>query len=177
MADEGGHPQVAADQVVAAAAHDEAARPARLAVAIDAAADLDGEHAEVGDELARGGEAVDVEDEGGEDGGGDGADARDGVEVVGPGAGRDRPQSAGFPGVFAGPGIAELSDLIAHQFLDGRPGQRGDRGAGVVEQGGDVPVGEVGDGGEVVGGGGGEAARRWGSGGRVREPSPGRGPW
>src|SRR5439155_24619842 len=79
---QGGHPQVAADQVVAALAHDVPMRPPRLPVAIDAAAHLDGEDAEVGDELAGGVEAVDVADAGGEDSGGEVADARDGSEVV-----------------------------------------------------------------------------------------------
>jgi len=153
---QGGHPQVAAHQVVAAPAHDVAARPARLAVAIDAAAHLDGERAEVGDELAGGVEAVDVEDEGGEDGGGDGADARDGVEVIGLRQAAIGPNQQVFQAFLPGVAIAELSDLIAQQFLGGRPGQRGDRGACVSEQRGDVLVGEVGDGGEIVFGRGGE---------------------
>jgi hypothetical protein len=52
-------------------AHDPAAWAACLAVAIDAAADLDGQDAQVGHQFAGRREAVDVEDEGGEDGGGD----------------------------------------------------------------------------------------------------------
>jgi hypothetical protein len=61
---QGGHPQVAAHQVVAAPAHDKTAGGAGLAIALDAAGDLDGQRAEEGDQLAGAGEAVDVHDEG-----------------------------------------------------------------------------------------------------------------
>src|SRR5205807_7869360 len=81
----GGHPQVAAHQVVAALTPDVAVGAPGLAVAIDAAGHLDGERAEGGDALVGGVEAVAVEDEGRPHGGGDGADARDGVEGRGPG--------------------------------------------------------------------------------------------
>src|SRR5712664_1651632 len=77
-----GHPEIAPYQVIAPWAHDVAARPAGLAVAIDAAADLEGQSAEVGDELVRRLEAVDVEDEGGEDGGRDVTDARDAIDLI-----------------------------------------------------------------------------------------------
>ena len=43
---------------------------------------FDGQDAEVSDQFAGGLEAIDVEDEGGEHGGGDIAEAGDGVEVV-----------------------------------------------------------------------------------------------
>src|SRR5207244_13443124 len=79
---EGCHPQIAAHQVVAAAAQDVAARPACLAVAINTAGDFDGQHPEVGDQLARRREAVDVQDEGREYGGGDCTDAGNAGELV-----------------------------------------------------------------------------------------------
>src|ERR1700722_7825213 len=79
------HPQVTPHQVVAALAHYVAAWPAWLAVAVNATADLDRAHTEVGHEFARRGEALDVHDEGSKDGRGDGADAVHGVEVIGHG--------------------------------------------------------------------------------------------
>src|SRR5262249_45198682 len=47
---ERGHPQVAADQVVAAPAHDEAAWGAGLTVPLDTTGHLDRQHTEVGDQ-------------------------------------------------------------------------------------------------------------------------------
>lgn len=79
---QGGHPQGAAHQVVAAGAHHGAARAAGLAVALDAAADLDGEDAEVSDQLVGRGEALAVENKGGQHRGRDVADAVDAVEVI-----------------------------------------------------------------------------------------------
>ena len=46
-------------------------------------------------------------------------------------------------------GVAELSDVVAHQFLDRRSLQGGDGGAGVFEQGGGLGVGQIRDIGEV----------------------------
>ena len=56
---------------------------ARVAVAIDAGADFDRHDAEIGDELGGRLEAFDVENEGSEDARGRGADAGNGVEMVG----------------------------------------------------------------------------------------------
>ena len=80
---QGGHPEIAANQIIAAFAHDVAFGRAGGAVAIDAGADLVGHDAKVGDELGRRFETIDVENEGGEHGRGDVADAGNGVEMVG----------------------------------------------------------------------------------------------
>ncbi len=144
-------------------AHDVAARRAGLAVAINAAGHLDGQHAEVGDQFAGRLEAVDVEDEGGQHGRGDFADAGDGVEVVGPRQGAVGVNQQVFQAFLPGGGVTELADLVAQQLLDGRAVQGGDGGAGVLKQGGDVGVRQVRDIGEVGGrclgeaSGGGEA--------------------
>ena len=123
---QGGHPQVAAHQIVAAPAHDVATRPPRLAVASNAAGHLEGQHAEGGDEFVGTVEAVDVEEEGREHGGGDGADARDGVEVVGLGQRPIGLESAGFPGVFDGPGYRGVGgpDRAPIRQQPGRPTSR-----------------------------------------------------
>ena len=96
------HPQVAAHQVVAALAHHVTPDAARLAVAVDAAGHLDGQHPEVGHQLARSLETLDVQDERRQHRRGDGADAGDGVEVVGLGQGAIRrnqqPLQALLPG-------------------------------------------------------------------------------
>ena len=110
---------------------------------------LDGQDAEVGDQLAGRLEAVDVEDEGGQHGGGDGADAGDGVEVVGLRQGAVGGNQQVFQAFLPGGGVAELADVVAHQFLDGRAGQGGDGASGVFEQRGDLGVGQIRDVGEV----------------------------
>ena len=117
-------------------------------------------------------EAVDVEDEGGEDGGGDGADAGDGVEVVGVGQGAIGGNQQVFQAFLPGADVAELADLVADQFGDGRRrSARRSEARACSSSGGDVLVGQIGDGGEVVRRGRGQQLARWGSGGRVRGPS------
>ena len=142
---QGGHPQVAADQVVAAPAHDVTFRSARFAVAIDAAAHFDRHGAEVGDKLVGRLEAFDVEDEGAEDGGREVADAGDRVEIIGLGQLVIGGGQHDFQAFFAGGGVAELADLIAHQVGDGGGGQGSDGSAGVLEQGVDLLVRQVRD--------------------------------
>ncbi len=62
-----------------------------------------------------------------------------------------------------GGGVAELTDVVAQQFLDGRPRQGGDGGSSVFEEGVDLGVGQIRDIGEFCWGclgealGGGEA--------------------
>src|SRR5262249_4861571 len=56
--------------------------------------------------------------------------------------------------LLPGAGVTQLADLVADQLLDGRAGQRGDRGARLPQQRGDLPVGQVRDAGQVVLGGG-----------------------
>ena len=80
---QGGHPQIAADQVVAALGHDHADGQARLAVAIDAAGGLHRKNTEKACQLGGQDKTVRIDDLGGEDRGGDRADAGDGVQVVG----------------------------------------------------------------------------------------------
>jgi hypothetical protein len=140
---ESGHPQITADQVVAAPAHNVAFGAARIAVAIDAAGDFDGQHAEVSDEFAGRVEAVDVEDGGGQDGGGDGADAGDGIEMIGRGQSVIGRCQQIFQAFLACATIPQLADLIAHEFLDRGALERGDRSAGSFEQGGDVLMRQV----------------------------------
>ena len=113
---EGGHPEVATHQVVATPGHDVAFGNARLAIAIDAGADLDGHDAEVGDELVGRLEAVDVANEGGEDGGGDCADAGNGVEMVWVGKLTIRVHQGFFQAQLACAHVAQLTHLVAHEF-------------------------------------------------------------
>jgi hypothetical protein len=119
---QGGHPQVAADQVVATAAHDVAPWRACLAIAVDAAGNFDGQRAEVGDEFPRRVKAVDVEDEGGEDGCGDGANAGNGVEMIGSRQALIGGNEQGFQAFLPGADVADLADLIADKFLHRRAG-------------------------------------------------------
>ena len=148
---ERGHPQVAADQVVAAPAHDEAAWGAGLTVPLDTTGHLDRQHTEVGDQLAGHREAVAVEEEGGQHGRGDGAAAGNGVEVVGLRRGAIGRNQQGFQAFLACADVAELADLLANQRRGRGAVERGDRRAGQVEERGHVLVGERGDGSEVGG--------------------------
>ena len=96
---------------------------AGLAIALDAAGDLDGQRAEEGDQLAGAGEAVDVHDEGREHGRGDVADAAEGVQVVGL---RQRALGGNqqvFQAFLPRAGIAELAHLLADQFGGRAPRQ------------------------------------------------------
>ena len=79
---ESGHPEIAPHQIVAAPRHDVAFDRPRPAVAVDAGADFDGHDAEIGDQLVRRLETVDVENEGGQHRGSDRADAGNRVETV-----------------------------------------------------------------------------------------------
>src|SRR5262249_10838385 len=106
------------------------------------------QHAEICDQFVRRREAVGVSQEGGEHGGGDGADARDGVEVVSVGEGAVGGNQQVFQAFLPGAAVAELADLFADQLLGGRSLERGNGGAGVVEERGHVPLGHIRDIGE-----------------------------
>ena len=153
---EGGHPEIAAHEVVAASAHDVAFGGAGLAVAIDAGADFDRHGAEIGDELVGGVEAVDVENESGENGGGDFAEAGDGVEMVGLGESAIGVDQGIFQAQLTCPHVAQLADLVAHELGDGVVVERSDGGVRVFEKRVDVLVGQIGNLPDVVGGGRGE---------------------
>ena len=130
--------------------------PSRPSTKRGAAGTLDRQDAEKLDQPARRGEAVDVDDEGGEDDRGDVADALDGIEMVGPGQRPIGLHQHFFQVFLACIGVAELADVIADQLLSQAAGQRGHRGAGLLQQRGDVALGQVGDVGQVAVGSGGE---------------------
>src|SRR5262249_10671089 len=141
---EGGHPQVAAHQVVAAPAHDVAAWATGLAIAVHAAGRLDRQHAEIGDQLSGRGKAVDVQDKGGEHSGGNHPNAGNSIEVIGLGKGAVGGPEQVFQAFLPSAGVAELADLVAHQLGGGGPVEGGDGRAGVLQQRGDLGVGQVG---------------------------------
>ena len=135
---QGGHVQVAADQVVTAWGHDHSFGSAGLAIAIDAAGGFDGKDAEMANQLAGLGEAVVADHLGSENGGGNFAEANDSVEVVGLGELSIGGNQQFFQGFVADVGILELAGQVADQFLSDRPGQRGDGRMRLFQQGGDV---------------------------------------
>src|SRR5262249_37093733 len=124
--------------------------------------DLDRQRAEVRDQLGRGGEPVDVEDERRQNGGGDGADARDGRQVV---VRRQRVVGVDqqvFQAFLPRAGVAQLAHLVADEFLHGRAALRRDGRPGVFQQRLDLVVGQIRD---VAQGAGGSRGRA--RGGRV----------
>jgi hypothetical protein len=102
-----------------------------VAVAVDAAGGLDGQDAEVVDELPGGADGVDVGDEGGEDGGRHVAEAGDGVEAVRFRQLAVRRNQQVFQAFLPGGAVAELADLVADEFFSQRAVERTDRVAGV----------------------------------------------
>jgi hypothetical protein len=142
---QGRHPQVASHQIVASPAHDPTPGRAGLAVTLDAAGDLDGQHAEIGDQLGRAGKAFDVEDEGGQHGRGDHADAGNGVQVIGLRQGLVGGNQQVFQAFLAGAAVTQLADVVAYQLLDGRAGQGGDGGVRCCQQGSHLGLRQIGD--------------------------------
>ena len=69
------------------------------------------------------GKAIDVHDKGGQHGRGDGADAGDGVEVVGLGQRAIRRNQQGFQAFLSRSAVTQLTDLVAYQLVDGRARQ------------------------------------------------------
>src|SRR5262249_16872149 len=105
---QGRHPEGAGRQVVAATTDDVGVRRRGIAVAIDAAGYFDRQRAKIGHQLARGAYRVNVADEGGEDAGGDLAEALDGIEVIRlgqPAIGRDQ---QAFQAFLPGGAVAHL---------------------------------------------------------------------
>lgn len=76
------HPQLATHQVAATPTHDPTPRRARRAVAVHPAGNLNGQHAEISDQLIWCHKAVDIEDEDGEHGCTDSVDAGNGVAMA-----------------------------------------------------------------------------------------------
>jgi hypothetical protein len=99
----------------------------------------------VGHQLAGRREALDVQGEGGAHRGGDSADAGNGGEVVflwQASVGSNQQLIQAF---LPRARVAELADVVADQLLGGRAPKRGDRVAGVLQEGAGLDVGEVRD--------------------------------
>ena len=142
-----GVPQIMANQIVSLGRHHQGARRQRIAFLVDAGTVLFGKDPEIADEVVGTGEAVDVDDLGGEDGGGGAADAGDGDQLAV--AGRGQIGEGGVEqythvllGVFA---VPHFGDEGADQRAGDIAPERTDRRLGRLVQGLGRLLGQIGN--------------------------------